>query len=894
VILIGRIKPMKKYYHLLFLIFLVSTVEAQQEIDNSLLSTTSVEFPSLSSLEPTESLVSPQEVEAEILEQEPDIVSPEQTETNINAALESIEEEEVAEKELSPEKIEMHAEHIPSLPDPEQPTKRERRIRFNFVNEDLTKIINLVASKLHRNVILPQGALAIVQKVTFKHPQKISLKEAEKYLALFLDLAGYSMHPQGNYYVIVKNEQITREPLPLYINISPEELPRSDERIRTVYYLANLKVPEAQQGPLQADPLIILLRESLSPTASFVFDTKSNGLIITDKASNIAAVMKIILELDSFGSKEVIEILPLYNSSARLIAEMLNKQILAIDANRTMIRTDIRSDGGNYFSSNVRIVSYDEANKLIIIGRETAVNRIIEFVREYMDAPQPSGKSILHAVDLQYLDADEFAKVLQKVVAPRGTGTGQAQKDISGPTIFFEGVRIVPETHKAAEAAKTIEGGAEVLSEGSIIRGGNRLIIAARERDWKYIKSLIEDLDKPQRQVIIEVMIADITLMNQNLLGGQVRNPSFIKLPNGINFQAAHLAGPITNETSTEPPTTIASDLLRILIGSETSIANFLTSPGTGFPGSLIISFNDTNGSGIWGLLQILQEQTTVKVLSHPYLVTLNNFRAQEVVSEIRRVRGDQSVGEGGISSARQEDVEAALKVAITPRISSIDRLNLQITINIEQFTSTDQANANRATRMLQTNTNLTTGQVLVLGGLTQLQEKENETETPILGRIPLIGWFFRNTLKTVTKSNLAVFISPTIVEPKLREGQKRYTNDKVKDAYQTMETGLIFDNLRDPITRWFFTPQTDADIQLTDEYLREIQGNGSQDQQEIDEKQLLLTAAKPLTTDEEDSQRLKALLTQETQQNLQVPTTQPVEEVVAYATGSNITTAAA
>ncbi|MGC2310797.1 MAG: hypothetical protein WA432_04210 [Candidatus Babeliaceae bacterium] len=816
-------------------------------------------------------------------EKEPFSATTEQSEKAPNTE-EKNEEEESASEELDEET----PVEVVQPTAQEKKTKRERRIRFNFVNEDLTKIINLIAAKLHRNIILPQGALAITQKVTFKQPKKIPLSEAEKYLAIFLDLAGYSMHKQNNFYIIVKNEQITREPLPLYVNVIPEELPHTDERIRAVYYLANLKVPEATQGPLQADPLVILLRESLSTIASFVFDNKSNGIIITDKATNIASVMKIILELDNFGSKEIVQILPLYNSSARTVADLLNKQILAVGESKTILRSDIKSESGSYFSSNIRILPYDEANKLIIMGRETAVNRIIDFVREYMDAPQESGNSILHAYDLQYLDSQDFSAVLQKVVAPKGPGLGQSQKEGGGPTIFFEGIKIVPETYKAAEQAKTITTGVEVLAEGTITRGGNRLIIAARQRDWKRIKALIEELDKPQRQVIIEVLIADITVTDNQLIGGQTRNPSFIKLPNGVEFQSAQLVGPITNETSTMPPTTLVADLLRLILGSTNSVATYLTSPLTGSVGSSIVSFNDTNGSGIWSILQILQGITTMKILSHPYLVTLNNFRAQEVVSNIRRVRGDQSIGEGGISSARQDDVEAALKVAVTPRISSIDRLNLQITVNIEEFVvAADPTNANRNTRMVQTNANLTTGQVLVIGGLTRLVETESQTETPILGQIPIIGWFFRNTTKVVMQSNLAVFISPTIVEPKLRDGQDIYTKDKIKDAYGNMSSGIIFDNLRDPITHWFFTNKTDADVALMNNYLEETYFNTVPNEEESEDKQLQLSAAKPQSSDKEDMTKLKALLAQETAKDLTVPTTQPLDEVVAQASAS-------
>lgn len=98
--------------------------------------------------------------------------------------------------------------------------KREKYITFNFTDADLTTIANLIAAKKGINIVLPQGVAAITQKVTIKFPKKISLSEAEKYFLYILDLAGYGMYPIENYYVIKKLETgITREPLPLYINV---------------------------------------------------------------------------------------------------------------------------------------------------------------------------------------------------------------------------------------------------------------------------------------------------------------------------------------------------------------------------------------------------------------------------------------------------------------------------------------------------------------------------------------------------------------------------------------------------------------------------------------------------------------------------------------------------
>ena len=333
-------------------------------------------------------------------------------------------------------------------------------------------------------------------------------------------------------------------------------------------------------------------------------------------------------------------------------------------------------------------------------------------------------------------------------------------------------------------------------------------------------------------------MIIDFSVNQRKILGAQTRNPSLFDLPKGVNFQTTHLFTPpvfFGNTTPPPAPTTLATDLLTLLTGGQggtpagTSIATTLSSGD--FEGSTILSFNDSNGTGIWSIIQWLNNFGEVKILSHPYLVTLNNRKATEVISEIRRLIGDAKTGEGGVISARQEDVEAALRVAVVPRASSKERVNLQISITINNFvapfSSTNNGNNNKTIRELHTNANIGSGQMLVLGGLSQTQDTDADRETPLLGRIPIIRWFFGVTDKATAKTNLSVFIIPTVVEPKIRVGMDRYTRDQINAASKTIEDGNLFEQLRDPVNYLFFKDDDEDDSeQMLDEYLSQATGD--------------------------------------------------------------------
>lgn len=718
--------------------------------------------------------------------------------------------------------------------------KKKQLIRFNFENEDLVNIINMIAAKRKENIILPQGVNAIKNKLTFKLPYKITLDEAEQYVNTFLELAGYTKVPHNNVFMIVKNDpNITRENLDFYINVRPQDLPNTNNRIRAIYYLQTLKVPEAQQA--NADPITIMLNDMLSPQKSLLYDSKSNAIIIADSANNISSAMTIILELDTVGSREVIEMIPLYNSTATIIADILNKQVIAIGTQQGALKSDVKGESGLYFSPNTRIIADARTNSIILMGREPAVERLKEFINEYLDIPLESGESILHVYDLQFLDAETFAQTLQNIIKPQGASDQTTQK-VTGPQRFFEGVIVVPESSKAVSEAQKIIGAtapttatsttAGATTPGPVYQGGNRIIVAASKEDWNRIVELIRQLDRPQPQVIIEVMIVDLTIQKSKILGSQMRNPHGIPLPPGMTFQSAQLGinstqGVIYDVDANGLPTTISGDLLRLFPATSTaptqSLAEFLTNASSGNPGSMIISLNDPTSpqSGIWTVFQVLNSYTDAKILSHPFIVTLNNKQALEKISTIRRQRGSVQTGEGAVSSVTQEDLPATLEVRVTPRISSTERLNLQLTITINDFLNA--TSFTRLTREIVTNANINTGQILVLGGLTQLRNSENSFETPLLSKIPLIGWLFRNNAKVDDKTNLAVFICPTIIEPKLRAGLDRYTADKIDKGYNELNEGVVFDNLKDPITRIFFNQADNQSEEMLDIYLADV-----------------------------------------------------------------------
>jgi len=700
-------------------------------------------------------------------------------------------------------------------------SRKKKSFLFQFENKDLVDVINLIAAEKGVNIVLPQKP-PIDAKVTFYVPEKMTIDRAWNLLYTVLDVAGYTIKPQGDMFAIIrlpdKPEALIAEPMPTFIGTAFDDLPDGDVRIRFVHYLANMKVPVPGMGG-QKNELEEILKHILpvNTNAKFLMDVNANALILVGKADDIKGAMAVINQLDKGGFQEKMEIVKLKHTTASDVSKLFTEQLLKpiVPAGPHM-RNDLRKPSETYFAPNTRIIDEPRTNSLIVVGRAQAVDRIKDFIETYIDLEPDSGKSILHVYTLLYLDAQKMVPVLERVIGKKdsgGTGQSTAEKAAGGPERFFDEVIIRSDKPEGSQPNSDDKSASKYQYSG-----GNKLIIAARNDDWKRIRNLLEQLDKPFPQVFIEVLIADISLDDVRQLGQQARNKNGC-LPSQINIQSAQLNVPIVDTTI--PPGTIAGDLLEqtSLIQNGKTVINTLA--GLAPTGSTVISFNDSDGE-TWSLLQLLRSFGATKVISHPHVVSVNNMPASISTGETRLVVGEASLGTQA-ANIKQDPIKAELKVVITPRISPDKVINLNVDITINSFANTVALGVNTIlTREVHTNANVRNKSILALGGLITNEIDDVETETPLLSKIPLLGYFFKNRRSEGKKENLTVFISPTIIMPNLRGGIHQHAKDYIGLAKQYATEGSNFDSLRDPVTRWFFGTETVQAAEEMDEFVKD------------------------------------------------------------------------
>jgi len=703
---------------------------------------------------------------------------------------------------------------------------QEKTVTIKYEGEDLVDIINELATLKNVNFQLPQGANAIAAKVNFRIEEKLTLDDAWRLLYTLVDLAGYSIEPRPDKYVVKKNSaEIIRDPLPLYIGTPPDQLPATDERIRYVYYLSNIKLSADANSEI---PLILTnLLPQPQITSTYKIDETTNGLIIVAKANDIKAAMNIIVSLDKTDFQETLEVVNLHYTSADTIATLFNQDILKSTGEKNYHLSAKQQTEITFFSKQTRLIAEKRTNNLFIVGKPQATERVKDFILKYVDVPLDSGQSILHVHQLQYSRAEDLVSVLTQIVASAAAG-GSGQSSAGG-TITTSG------------AFKLLDPNIKILADkptGENIGyyGGNKLIVAAGHADWKVIEKLIVELDKPQPQVLLEILICDLNVQDQRTIGTLLRDPAKIPLPGTSEFQAYNLGNDgisgvtpagaiILPNAPITAATTLQSNLLNPYYsagGTTVSVDQLLTQQSIGpsgsatvvggNPGSTILSFNDANGA-TWGLMQILQTMVNSKILSHPHVVAMNNQQATVEIGQ-QLYLTDETVGSGGTTTTtKQKPVNADLVVKITPRISSANTVLLDIDVEISDFIGVTPTNLNpaRTARTVKTSALVLDKDILSLGGLVQVTTAQNINETPILSKIPIIGYLFKSRANNILRQNITVFISPTIIQPRFHGDASEHTNDYVKLAKQYSNEGALFDSLQDPVTRWFFKTDTDA-----------------------------------------------------------------------------------
>jgi len=599
---------------------------------------------------------------------------------------------------------------------PAQAGENEASITLDFKDIELSDLIQTISALTDKNFVYDDS---IRGKATIISAEQMTKDEAYQLFLTVLNIKGYTVVPSGKTNKIVATKTASENNLPMQTTATQQ-----DQFVTSMIALKHIDAVSIASA---------ILSPLMPKTSNIAVYEPSNMLIITDNAANIDRLKQIVKQLDQPGAIHSMQVIALKYADAKDTAAICNDIIgEKKNASTSRRKANVQSSGSN---SAGQVIAYERTNCLIVMAAEEDLKIINQLVTE-LDRPLTSDRSHFNLYYLENADAETLSTTLNEIIS----GVKNTTKTTTPPLALGTQTAAVINTDVSITADKPT----------------NSLIVNATPEDYAVIKDIIKQLDIRRKQVYVEALIMELSMDATEKLG--------LGLQGGFEVGDEGVAGISTNMTSSVSADLLTSSVEGILAG--------------GF--SKLIEYTDSNGDVISipafsALLQLSKTDTNVNILSAPRLLTSANEEAEIIVGRNVPIITSRLTDTGSTSSLATsvsvERQDVALTLRFTPQITEGDL----ITMTVYQETSDLIESGNNesdnyigptfTTRKISNTVLAKDGQTVVLGGLISTNITNNKTKVPFLGDIPLLGWLFRSTSDTKTKTNMLVFITPTIIK---------------------------------------------------------------------------------------------------------------------------------
>ena len=515
---------------------------------------------------------------------------------------------------------------------------------------------------------------------------------------------------------------------------------------------------------IDATNAVETLRPLVSREGSVTANKNANSLVVADYADNIRRIRDLIKQIDR--DSAATQIVTLDNAGAREIAAAL--QGLA------------GQGSGEGARPPVSVVAIDSSNAIALRGDPTSVSRFAAMAKE-LDARAQSAAEI-RLYRLEHANAETLLETIQSLIGDSNTPSPQNQS-APAPTALSNGGESgsTPAAAPAPVVAATAPSGFNNIGgRGPIVvtryEGTNALIIAANPDMQRTLGELIRQLDTRPEQVLVEAIVVEIgndaakRLGVQFLVGGQdtpFAATSFSNTsPNILTIGGALAAEELTRETTTVNGTTTTTTVSSALgDGLQEAAAASLLSATGGFGGfALDIGRNAFFGS----IISAIASDTESNLLATPHIVTLNNQKAKFLVGqEVPVSTGERLSTDFNNAFRTVQRQEVGIKLEVTPQVNAQGDVKLFLKQEVSSVAgpvSSRSSDLILNKRQFETTLTVGDGQLLAIGGLLNDDERRTLERVPLLSDIPIIGELFKSRSRSRSKTNLMVFIRPTVL----------------------------------------------------------------------------------------------------------------------------------
>jgi len=629
------------------------------------------------------------------------------------------------------------------LTPPVKPPEPQRGpgVVFNFDNADLYEVIRVMAEILKITYIIDPRVKGTVNIHTVG---QIPLEDVFSIFQSILQLNGATAVKKGNIYEIVPFGEAKK--LPIRITTEPGK-PPLEERYTTQIVILNF-IPVAEVSKM--------IKPFLSDGADIIEHPPHNILIINDLASNIKKSLDIIalFDTDIFAGMKV-RIYPILNSDVTEIAKEIERIFSSLE-----VSTKSGRGVGITFTPITRI------NCLLVISSIPNIFEKVEgWLKELDKTPAEGTKLSVFVYYVQNAKAKDLAEVLKQIFVPLKEKKAEFKEKVVTPEPTPRGVR--PPTPTPAPAPPKEEVAAVPEGEINIVvdEANNALVIRAFQRDYRAILETIKKLDIYPKQVLIEVMLAEVTLDDTNEFG--IEWSRFL---------------------TSNPP-----NAQEVVVGARPPADPFSTALGAfGIRYSIV-----ELGGRVSAAIKAAATRGRLKVISSPNILASNNKEAKIQIGKSQPVltstytttaTATTSVVEGTI-----EYKDVGIILTVTPRISDGGLVTLEISI---EDSSVDKTRLGALPdipvfikKTAKTVLSVLESQMIVIGGLIADSKNVQKSGIPFLSRIPILGALFGTHEYTIGKTELILLMTPHVITDHVQsDAVTQEFREKVKGLEKELE----------------------------------------------------------------------------------------------------------
>lgn len=474
-----------------------------------------------------------------------------------------------------------------------------------------------------------------------------------------------------------------------------------------------------------------IVRKLLRQDIKIKPDPRTNSLMVMAPADSMAMLESMIRDFDRIRPiTSEIRLFPLINSDAKTMVDQLGEIFDPQEgggegeARRELVfGSDLSKLSDEQLASvgqQLRFAADTRTNTLIVAGAPVYLSMVEDLV--------------------QYLDALEAEDRVSTVYPVKFRDANQLKDAVKG--FIDQEIEVLGESDDEESKIKRQERQVSVEALGDEEEGSSSLMIGTSARSYQRTMDLVQSLDRAEPQVMISVLIAEVTLTDNVDLGVEIAGQE-------LDFTRNAVVGP--------NGVIEGSDFDFVGGNSLGTLAN-----GLGF------TFTIT-GEDFSFLIRAFQSDSRLEVLSRPVLMVRNGEEGKITIAQDVPVVASSQVTESGQINVTPGREEVGIILTATPHISPDGYVTIELVQEISNIGGTVQLSEDLSQpifqkREVQTNITVRDGETAIVGGLIQSQESQSESKVPLLGDIPGLGAMFRRTSVQSNKTELLVVLTVDVL----------------------------------------------------------------------------------------------------------------------------------